>query len=105
MSERLPCGHFFGTLERRHRVGDIVLTETRYAPGSRLPRHSHEHAYLCLVRRGGYTETYGARHRECGPRTVAFHPPEELHAQNMHASEVWSFNVELPTPWLRRMRE
>jgi AraC family transcriptional regulator len=105
MTERLPRGHFFGTLERRRRVRDLVLTETRYAPGLRLPRHSHEHAYLCLVRRGSYTETYGTRRRECGPRTVAFHPPEELHEQHMHRAEVWSFNVELSADWLRRARE
>jgi AraC family transcriptional regulator len=105
MSERLPRGHFFGTTERYRRVGELVLSENRYAPGLRLPRHSHEHAYVCLVRRGGYAETYGTHHRECGPRTVAFHPPEELHAQHMHQTEVWSFNVELSTAWLRQVRE
>src|SRR6516164_8411719 len=105
MSERLPRGHFYGTTERHRRVGDLVLSETRYAPGLRLPKHNHEHAYICLVRRGGYAETYGTRQRECGPRTVAFHPPEELHAQHMHQAEVWSFNVELSTAWLRQVRE
>jgi AraC family transcriptional regulator len=105
MPLRLPRGHFYGTLHGRQQVNHIVLTETRYAPGLRLPRHSHEHAYFCLVRRGTYTETFGDRGRSCGPRTVAFHPPEELHAQQIQQSEVWSFNVEISAAWLRDVRE
>jgi AraC family transcriptional regulator len=105
MPQRLPRGHFYGTLQGRQQVNHVVLTETRYAPGLRLPRHSHEHAYFCLVRRGTYTEAFGDRSRACGPRTVAFHPPEELHAQHIHQAEVWSFNVEIASAWLREVRE
>jgi AraC family transcriptional regulator len=104
MPKRLPRGHFYGTLQGTRQVNHIVLTETRYAPGLRLPPHSHEHAYFCLVRRGTYTETFGGRSRACGPQTVAFHPPEELHAQQMHHAEVWSFNVEISPAWLREVR-
>ena len=59
MPPRLTCGNYYGETLRRRTVAGVVLTETRYAPHSRLPRHSHEHAYFCLVRRGGYVETYG----------------------------------------------
>ncbi len=105
MSQRLRRGQFYGALQGRQQVNHIVLTETRYAPGLRLPRHSHEHSYFCLVRRGSYSETFGDRSRDCGPRTVAFHPPEELHAQQIHQAEVWSFNVEIASAWLREVRE
>lgn len=103
MPPRLACGHYYGETLRHRRVADVVLTETRYAPRTLLPRHCHEHAYFCLVRRGGYVETYGPHQRTCGPMTLAYHPPEEVHGQQIADAEVRSFNVELTSPWLRRL--
>jgi AraC family transcriptional regulator len=99
---RLAGGEFFGTLVRRNTVAGLGLSETRYAPGTRLPRHCHEHAYFCLVRRGSYREEYAGRERSCGPMTLAFHPPEEDHAEQFDGPEVRSFNVEVPRGWLAR---
>lgn len=36
---------------------------------------------------------------------LAFHPPEEVHAQYVDREEVWSFNVEISLPWARRFAE
>src|SRR5437764_738092 len=96
MTSRLPCGHFWGTTARRRELAGLVLTETRYAPLTRLPPHCHENAYVCLVRRGGYSETFGRGRRDCGPRSLAVHPAGELHSEQFHDREVVSFNVELP---------
>jgi AraC family transcriptional regulator len=101
MVERLPGGRFLGEVTRRRLIAGLSLSETRYAPGTRLPPHRHEQAYLCLVRRGTYCEEYAGLRRACGPLTVAFHPAAELHAEDF-GGEVWSFNVEFPPPWLRR---
>lgn len=103
MSLRLSCGHYYGETMLHRRVAGLILTETRYAPRVSLPRHCHEHAYFCLVRHGRYTEEYGNRRRDVGPLTVAFHPPEEVHAQQFADAEVWSFNVEIPPPWYARL--
>ncbi len=92
--QRLTCGHYLGDVVRRETVADVVLTETRYSPRQRLPLHSHERAYMCLVRRGGYTEHFAAHTREVGPSTLACHPPNERHAQQFHDAEVRSFNLE-----------
>ena len=105
MHRRLASGEFYGQVTRRRVVGGLHLLETRYAPGARLPRHAHEHGYICLVRRGHYREEYGGRLRSCGPLTVAFHPPEEIHAEEFADDETWSFNVELTTSWLARWRD
>jgi AraC family transcriptional regulator len=99
----LSCGSYYGETVRRRRVADLVLTETRYAANAELPRHCHEHAYFCLVRRGGYAETYGTQLRTCGPMTLAYHPPQEVHAQQMGDAEVRSFNVEVTPPWWERL--
>jgi AraC family transcriptional regulator len=103
MPPRLTCGTYFGETFRRRTVADVVLTETRYAPHSHVPRHSHEHAYFCLVRRGDYVETYGSSQRTCRPMTLAYHPPEEVHGEQVAAAEVQSFNVELTPPWWQRL--
>jgi AraC-like DNA-binding protein len=105
MDLRLASGHYYGRVVQRLRVGELELTETRYAPGIELPRHCHQHGYFCLVRSGGYTETYGARRRTCGPLTVAFHPPGEVHSQRFGEHEVSSFNVEVRPGWARRLHE
>jgi len=99
---RLPDGHYYGKLLRRETVAGIVMTETRYEPRQRLPLHTHERAYICLVRRGAYTEQFAARTREVGPSTLAFHPPGEMHTQQIHDTEVSSFNIELSPSWLER---
>jgi AraC family transcriptional regulator len=101
MLKRLAGGQFYGELIRNHTFAGLTLTETRYPPGARLPPHCHEHAYFCLVRRGTYREEYGGRQRRCGPLTLAFHPPGEVHAEQFDAEEVRSFNVEIAPCWLR----
>src|SRR4051794_12531660 len=102
MPTRLADGQYYGRVLRRRAVAGLILTETHYAPFAHVPRHTHANAYVCLVRRGSFTETYGRRTRTCGPWTLAFHPPEETHAEHFHAGEGLSFNVELPPAWLRR---
>jgi AraC family transcriptional regulator len=101
MVKRLTGGQFYGELIRCHAFAGLTLTETCYAPGACLPRHCHEHAYFCLIRRGTYREEYGDRQRQCGPLMLAFHPPEEVHAEHFDGEEVRSFNLELTPSWLR----
>src|SRR4051812_26199767 len=95
MTPRLPAGQFFGRVVRRQAVAGLTLSDVRYAPLTRVPRHCHEHAYFCLVRRGGYTEDYGGRRRSAGPLTLSYHPPGEWHAEQIGPAEVWSFNVDV----------
>ncbi len=101
MSEPLPGGQFFGELVRQRTVAGLTLTETRYAPGTRLPRHCHRHGYFCLIRRGSFREDYNGRQRSCGPLTLAYHPPGEVHAEQIGSSEVWSFNIDIAPGWAR----
>lgn len=105
MRERLESGRFFGRTVRRRAVSDLVLADVRYPAGGRIPRHSHERAYFCLIRSGCYVEEFGRRARTCRPMTLAFHPPGEPHAETFGPSAVASFNVEIGAGWLARMRE
>jgi AraC family transcriptional regulator len=104
VANKLPRGRFFGNAQVRREVGDLVLVESHHAAGSRIPRHSHEHAYFCLNFGGSYSESYGRRRRDCRVGMLVFHPPGECHAED-HDSAVASLNVELNGAWLRRIAE
>jgi len=100
----LERGRYYGRALQKRTFGDLVLVYSRHAAGSRLPRHSHEHAYFCVNDGGVYAEEYGRRRRECRPGMLVFHPPGERHCE-MHYEPVASLNVELGGAWLRRFAE
>jgi AraC family transcriptional regulator len=102
MLQRLKGGQYYGEQIRSLAIAGLTLSETRYQPCSSVPLHCHEHAYFCMIRRGTYREEYGGgNHRCCGPLMLAFHPPEEVHAEQFDDDEVRSFNVEITSSWLR----
>ncbi len=97
----LSPGDFLGKVVRRQVLTGLSITETRHPARARMPRHCHEYAYFCLIRRGTYQEEYGGRQRLCSPGMLAFHPFQELHAEHTGAEEVWSFNIEITPDWAR----
>lgn len=103
MRDRLGDGQYFGSVLRRLQLPTALLIETRHPARAAIPPHAHRNAYFCFVQGGQYVETYGRRSRECGPLTLAFHPPEEVHSERMTA-EVRSFNIEVAPDWLARVR-
>jgi AraC family transcriptional regulator len=105
MIAKLHRGHYFGAVTQRLEVGGLLLNETWHVPRARIPPHAHQDAYLCLVRQGNYTETYGNNTRSCRPMTLAFHPAEEVHSEQVRDRGVRSFNVELSADWAQRYNE
>jgi len=65
---------------RRVRRPGFCLTEARYHPRSRIPRHAPETASLCLALEGGYREQGAGAEVTCEPATLMFHPPGYPHA-------------------------
>ncbi|HEX8687874.1 MAG TPA: AraC family transcriptional regulator [Pyrinomonadaceae bacterium] len=96
------CG-YHGEISSSRVVRELSLAEAAYAPGLRLPGHSHRHAGFCLVLRGGYTEAYGRTLLECGPASVKFQPAGEVHTDLYGPESVRSFIVELNSEWLARV--
>lgn len=105
VQRQLYAGEFYGRTLMRHSVGDLTLADVEYRANSNLPRHWHERAYLCLIRRGTYVESYSRRVRVCGPGMLVFHPPGESHSQSFGDEPVASFNIELGAEWLDRLGE
>jgi AraC family transcriptional regulator len=50
----------------------LILTETVYTPGMRLPSHSHGSDHLAILLEGSYLE-------RCGPRTYLCLPGDAVH--------------------------
>jgi AraC family transcriptional regulator len=94
MGVKLPAGAFFGRRVRGQRVAGLVLTEYAYAPGERIPAHTHENAYFSLVLAGAYAETYGGRGRDCRASAVVVHPAGEVHSEHVGPAGARTFSVE-----------
>lgn len=101
VNPRLVQGNFYGEMLRLHDAGGFSLSETRYRPGSTLPRHSHESHYICFVLSGTYNESYERKTRACQPAMVLYHPAGELHAQYFDKTAVDLFRVEVKPARLR----
>jgi len=83
----------------------LSFSETLYLAGLKMPAHQHGPAAFSFVLEGGYTETLGARERECKPLTSIFHPQCESHSVVFHQSDVRIFRVEFGDEWRGRMRD
>src|SRR4051812_9718898 len=72
------------------------FSESRYAPGTAMPAHHHEHAYLGLVLQGGFRERVEAREGSCGIGRLFLPPAGAAHAVRFEAVPTRIFRVELP---------
>ncbi|AFE10371.1 AraC family transcriptional regulator [Corallococcus coralloides DSM 2259] len=90
----LDFGRYLGTPLQRVEVAGLVLTESTYAPGARLPSHLHRHAGFRLTLEGGFMDVVEGRARECTARSVAFHAPGLEHAQRIRGVRTRTFNID-----------
>jgi AraC-like DNA-binding protein len=100
VAEPLSAGQFHGTILGAGTTAGLRLTEAALGPWRRLPPHSHELAFFCLLLEGGYREDYGSRTVSYRPFTVAYHPPAETHRTEMFGSGARVFNIEVSPEWL-----
>jgi len=95
MNLELAQGDFYGDTLKNFKAAGFTLSETRYLPHSKLPRHSHAASYFGFILRGTYTESYGQKIRVCGPSMLIYHPAGELHAQYFDNIAVHLFRLEV----------
>lgn len=102
---KLAPGCFYGHALKSRLIAGFSLIETTYAPNLLVPSHAHECAYFCFVLRGRFTETFGRRMRMCGPSSLIFHPPDEMHSDRFDSAGGRCFNVQMDPQLLERARE
>lgn len=96
---------FYGRPLSRWEVDGLKFTETEYAAGVQLPKHSHDQSYFCITIQGSYRESYDRRMQLCTPNTLAFHPAGAAHLARFGKSNARTFNIELLTVMIERLRE
>jgi AraC family transcriptional regulator len=103
--QKLASGTFYGEKLKSHDIEGFRLTEWRYEPAAKAPRHFHECAYLNIVLQGGHLETLDREELACEPAVLVFHPPEEIHAGQIFCSDTRIFDIEIASQRLERLRE
>ena len=99
------ASQFYGKVVGRHQSSGLLLTEVRHSAGRRLPLHSHESAYFCLLLDGAYWEYYGSRTFTYKPMTIMFHPPELTHQDEVGDKGGHFFSIEMDSRWMDRLKE
>jgi AraC family transcriptional regulator len=102
MGLSLSSGRFPVRITASREVAGFVVTETRYLPNQKLSEHSHQYPCFVAVIEGTFTESYDKKTRSCGPSSVIFRPPEEVHANHFHKAGGRCLTVEI-TP--RRLEQ
>ena len=86
---------FHGNVLRTSEWSDFRVTEVAYPPRLKTPRHTHEYAYIGIVREGGSTQSFGNRVRRWCPISVIFHPAGESHSDTYQSRPSLEVNVEI----------
>jgi AraC family transcriptional regulator len=101
--DHLGAGQFYGDAVAPFALSGAVLTEIRHASARRLPRHSHELAYFCLLLDGDYAEDIGRRAIRYDAMTLVYHPPAASHRDEIGPRGGRFFSVEVGQGWLERL--
>ena len=105
MNRNLKPGQFYGEILRKRQESGLILSELKHEGARKLPTHSHELAYFCLLLNGNYWEQSGRRRVTYKPLTVMFHPPATTHIDEIGPRGGRFFNVEVKSEWMERLRE
>src|SRR5688500_15293744 len=95
MALNVPYGCFAAKILKRSIVSDFTLTETLYPSRLVLPEHSHARASFSFVLKGGFTEKYGNRTRQCERSKVIYLPPGQTHSDNFLSAGARALHVEI----------
>jgi AraC-like DNA-binding protein len=99
---RLLEGEYFGKKQSAIRIGRLILSESVYLPATKIPRHSHENAYMILTVAGTQQEELGKGHRIYEPNTLALHPAQETHAQVIGPAGWRCLHIEFGSDWIEQ---
>ena len=106
MAEKaLRAGEYYGKVAAAADVAGLRLTDLEHTAARRIPSHSHEQAFLCLLLGGRYREQAGRLAVEYAPGTLVFHPAGFEHEDEIGPGGGVFFLVEYAESWLRGLRD
>lgn len=95
---------FHGNTLQSREVEGFSFREIFHPPGVFIPRHSHEHAHVGFILRGGFTETFDRKALECRPLSVSYISPGLTHTDDFKKG-VHCLVFEIAAQRLARVRE
>lgn len=104
MNRNLKPGQFYGEILQKRQGSGLILSELNHAGPRKLPSHSHELGYFCLLLKGNYWEQFGRKRVNYKPLTVMFHPPGTTHLDEIGPHGGRFFGVEVKPVWMDRLR-
>jgi len=105
MTRNLEPGQFYGEILGKRQDSGLILSELTHGGARKLPNHSHELAYFCLLVSGTYSEQFGTKWVNYKPLTVMFHPSGTTHLDEIGPTGGRFFSVELKQEWIDRLRD
>lgn len=102
--EYLSSGHH-GKISGIKTMAGFKFVETRYAPGSEIPLHFHDHACICVVISGSFHEDFSRRELQLDAKSVAFRPAGEVHRDRFGNGGAHCLVVEMPANWMNHVRQ
>ncbi len=100
MSGEPRTGAFYGAPLREGHIGRFHVAERLYRPFQRIPRHTHERPYVCVVVEGRYEESSGAGTVRCAAETLLLHPAGSVHSDRFDAQASRLLMLEMERSWL-----
>lgn len=104
MEPTSPTVNIYGNTLKTYQVAGLRIAETKYAPGLKVSKHSHEHAYFSLVLAGAFDGIYGKNAQVGKPFRAVFRPADEPHSVHFHQTGARLFSVEIETYKLESTR-
>ena len=85
--------------------GGAIFTELQHSEPRKLPAHSPELPFFCLVFGGDYAEKYGHRDVQFRPFTFAYRPAGVRHQDEVGRRGARMFGIEVERRWQRSVKE
>ncbi|MCO6510642.1 MAG: helix-turn-helix transcriptional regulator [Aridibacter famidurans] len=104
-SNHLTPGQFYGSVAEKRSVSSSIISEVIHNSAKRLPSHSHELAFFCLLLDGSYSESLGRRSFFYRPFSILWHPSGIEHKDEIGSKGGKFFGIEIRNSGLDTLRE
>jgi AraC family transcriptional regulator len=102
--ETLGGGSFYGSVQGKQELADVIFTDLHHPTARKMPLHSHELPFIALILDGNYAECYGRQLNQFGPFTLSFRPAGIPHQDEVGPRGVKFFEIEVRPEWNKRLR-
>lgn len=104
-SSHLTTGQFFGKIANRASSGGILLSRLSHTQPRKIPPHSHQATFFCLLLSGHYRESFARTTYAYNPLTLVYHPAGMFHDDEIGPAGAQLFSIELPASTLAQFRD